>query len=78
MEEILRTNDIVLIATLEPLLRAENIRFFIADQHMSTLEGSLGFLPRRLLIHADDAMRARRFLSEAGFADELRLESRHG
>ena len=77
MEEILRTQDIVLIATIEPLLRAENIRYFVADQHLSVLEGSLGFLPRRLLVHAADARRARRFLVEAGFADELRPEKPH-
>lgn len=76
MDEVLRTNDIVLISAIEPLLRAENIRFFVADAHMSALEGSIGFLPRRLLVHQEDAPRARRLLREAGFEAELRPDLR--
>jgi hypothetical protein len=39
---------------------------------MSTLEGSLSFLPRRVLVAADAAARARRALAEAGLGAELR------
>lgn len=74
MDEILRTGDVLLIAALEPLLRAENIRFFVADAHMSDLGLSVGFAPRRLLVHEDDAPRARRLVAEAGYAAELRPE----
>jgi hypothetical protein len=70
--EILRTNDLVLISVIESLLRAEGIGFFLADQHMAAVEGSLGFLPRRVLVDSRDEMRARRLLAEAGLADELR------
>ena len=72
MEELLRTNDLVLISVVESLLCAENIRYFVADSHMSALEGSIGFLPRRVMAHGDDIQRARRLLTEAGFAAELR------
>jgi Putative prokaryotic signal transducing protein len=74
MIELLRTNDLVLISRVETLLQAQGVSFFIADQHMSALEGSLGFLPRRILTPRDEADRARRLLREAGFADELRPE----
>jgi Putative prokaryotic signal transducing protein len=70
--EILRTNDLVLINVIESLLRAEGIGFFVADQHMAAVEGSLGFLPRRILVNARDEMRARRLLQQAGLAGELR------
>ena len=72
MVEILRTNDLVLINVIESLLRAEGIGFFVADQHMAAVEGSLGFLPRRILVNARDEMRARRLLQQAGLAGELR------
>ena len=72
MIELLRTNDLVLISCIESLLEAQGVGFMIADQHMSALEGSLGFLPRRLLVPEDEADRARRLLAEAGFANELR------
>jgi len=38
---------------------------------MSALEGSLSFLPRRVLVAADAAARARLALAEAGLGEEL-------
>jgi len=70
--ELVRTNDLVLISVIEALLRDERIVFFVADQHMSAVEGSLGFLPRRILVDSEELHRARRLLSEAGLAGELR------
>ncbi len=72
MVEILRTNDLVLISAVESLLRAAGVGFFVADQHMAAVEGSLGFLPRRILVERDEEGRARRLLTEAGLKDELR------
>jgi hypothetical protein len=39
---------------------------------MAAVEGSLGFLPRRVMVDARDEMRARKLLAEGGLADELR------
>lgn len=72
MIEILRTNDIVLISAVEAILRDIGAPFFIADQHMSALEGSIGMLPRRVMVADDHVARARRLLQEAGFGAELR------
>ena len=72
MIEILRTNDLVLISVIESLLRAENVGFLVADQHMAAVEGSLGFLPRRILVDSRQEQRARRLLADAGFGAELR------
>ena len=72
MVEILRTNDLVIISVIESILAAERIPFFVADQNMAAVEGSLGFLPRRILVDAREAERARRVISEAGLAGELR------
>ncbi len=72
MIELLRTNDLVLISAVESLLAAAHIGCFVADQHMSAVEGSLGFLPRRVLVGRDDAVRARRLLVDAGLGRELR------
>lgn len=71
MIELLRTNDLILISFVEALLTNENIGWFVADQHMSAVEGSLGFLPRRIMVEADAAPRARRLLAEAGLGEEL-------
>ena len=55
-------------------LAGAGIAYFVADRHMSAVEGSLGFLPRRFLVDDDDLAQARRLLRDAGLARELRDE----
>jgi hypothetical protein len=74
MEELLRTNDIVLISFVEALLRDFEIDHFVADQAVSAVEGSIGLFPRRVLVASDQARQARRILVDAGLAAELRPE----
>jgi hypothetical protein len=69
--ELLRTNDLVLISRIEAILAEIGVAVFVADRHMSALEGSLSFLPRRVLVAADAAARARLALAEAGLGEEL-------
>ncbi len=71
MEELLRTNNPVTISYVESLLTDEGIGHFTADQHMSILDGSIGVLPRRIMVETDELMRARRIVSEAGLGAEL-------
>lgn len=72
MVELLRTNDLVLISAIRALLAEDDIQPLIADEHMSSLEGSVGFLPRRVLVRNEDLSRARRVLEEAGLGGELK------
>jgi hypothetical protein len=72
LHELVRTNDVVLISFIESLLDGAGLGYFVADRHMSAVEGSLGFLPRRILVVEEDREAARRLLSEAGLAAELR------
>ena len=71
MVELMRTNDLVLISFVETLLTQAGVAFFVADQHMSAVEGSLGFLPRRIMIDASEQERARRLMRDAGLSGEL-------
>jgi tRNA1(Val) A37 N6-methylase TrmN6 len=72
MRELVRTNNAVLITAIEALLKAAAIPHVVLDQHMSVLEGSLGILPRRILVADDHQDAARQLLEEAGLAHELR------
>ena len=72
MVELVRTNDLVLISLIETLLSQAGVAFFVADQHMSAVEGSVGFLPRRIMVDARERERARRLMREAGLSGELR------
>lgn len=71
MEELVRTNDLVLISYVEALLRDAGIEPLVVDQNMSVVEGSLGVLPRRVLVTGDDLDRARHILKSAGIGEEL-------
>ena len=66
MEELLRTNDITLIPLVKTLLNEEGIDSFELDGNMSVLEGSLGILPRRLMVRTDRIEDARRVLRMCG------------
>jgi hypothetical protein len=71
VEELLRTNDMVLISFVEALLSDARIEHLVLDQNMSVMEGSIGVLPRRVLVDQDRIEDARRLLSDAGIAQEL-------
>ena len=75
MRELVRTNDPVLVSAIEALLGGANIRYVVLDQNMSVLEGSLGILPRRVLVEADYLKAARRLLEDAGLGHELRPDA---
>ncbi|MFG1347631.1 DUF2007 domain-containing protein [Xanthobacter autotrophicus DSM 431] len=72
MQEVVRTNDLVLLGAIEALLQAADIGHMVADSHMSVLEGSIGVFPRRLMVVDEDVDRTRRLLKEAGFGAALR------
>ena len=72
MKELIRTNDAVVISFVESLLKDAGIGCLIADQNMSVLDGSIGVLPRRVLVADEDVTEARRILVDAGIANEIR------
>ena len=64
MQELMRTNDITLTAFVRALLDEAGIPIFELDVNMSVLEGSIGILPRRMMVAARDHERAMRILAE--------------
>ncbi len=64
MKELLRTTDPLLITRATDLLEAEGIPAFPFDQHMSVLEGSIGILPRRLMVADRDFFMAQAILRD--------------
>ena len=72
MRELIRTNDMVLVSAVVALLEGARIRHLVLDQNMSVLEGSLGVLPRRILVAEGHERTARKLLEDAGLGKELR------
>ncbi len=66
MKELLRTNDPTEIAFATALLDGEGIAVFELDVYMSLLEGSLGILPRRLMVADRDLFLARVVMRDNG------------
>jgi hypothetical protein len=64
MKELLRTNDPTIIAFAKALLDGEGIDCFEFDVNISILEGSIGILPRRLMVRDSD-----HFLAESVMRD---------
>lgn len=71
MKELMRSNDAVLLTFVDALLKDAEIPHFVADAHMSILDGSIGALPRRVMVEPDRLDQARRLLRDADLGHEL-------
>ena len=66
MRILVLSNEPVRLSFLMALLRDAGIGCMLLDGHASAVEGSIGAIPRRLAVAAEDEARARRVLREAG------------
>lgn len=66
MKELLRSTDPTVIAFASALLSGEDIEVFVMDVHMSVLEGSIGVLPRRMMVRDEDLTAAERVIRDNG------------
>jgi hypothetical protein len=69
MRDVLKTNNAVLLNFAQVLLADAGIEAVIFDGHVSVMDGSLGILPRRLMVADDDFSRAERLIKE-GLPDD--------
>jgi hypothetical protein len=74
MRELIRANDPVLVSAIGALLDGAEIQYVVLDQNMSVIEGSIGILPRRIMVADDDIAQARQVVTEAGLGHELRAD----
>ncbi len=60
------SNDLVRLSFLTALLTDAGLTPVLLDAHVAAMEGSIGAIPRRLVVAAEDAGAAMRVLREAG------------
>lgn len=72
MKELLRSNDLVEISWVMALLSDAHIPARILDSNSSVIEGSIGAIPRRIVVDDENLVKARRMLIEAGEAHILK------
>ena len=70
MKELFRTNDVVRLSWAQARLRDAGIDSLVLDHHTSLVEGSIGAIPRRLMVAERDHRRARAVIAAA--EEELR------
>ena len=73
MDEVLRTNDPVLLSFGQVVLEGAGFRVVVLDANMSILDGSIAAIPRRLMLIDGDVEAARATL-EAAIAEAERGE----
>ena len=78
MKDLIRTNNPALISYVEALLKQLDVTYFIADQAISSAEGSIGMFPKRILVSPEHLAKARQLMIDAGLGDELRPEQSDG
>ena len=66
MKELFSTNDITQFVYAETILNSNDIVSFTLDENISVLEGSIGILPRRLMVLANDYEQALELLEDFG------------
>ena len=65
MEELLRSNDLVYLSFVMHVLNEAGIEYLQLDTHMSALEGSVGAIPRRVMVEEGFLERAKLALGNA-------------
>jgi hypothetical protein len=65
MRAVLKSLDPVVLNFAANVLSQEGIESVVFDTHASVMDGSMGFLPRRLMVSDEDFDRAHRLLREA-------------
>ena len=70
MRELFRSNNAVRLSWAQAQLRDAGIESLVLDHHTSLVEGSIGAIPRRLMVADRDLGRARAVIAAA--EEELR------
>jgi hypothetical protein len=65
MRVVLKTVDPVVLNYAANVLEQEGIESVVFDTHASVMDGSMGFLPRRLMVLDGDFDRAQQLLRQA-------------
>ena len=71
MIAILKTVNPATLNFAQAVLKEADIPFFVMDQNVSIIEGSIGVIPRRVMVVDEDAKDARQAMIDAGLGDEL-------
>ena len=65
MKAVLKTNNPVLLTFAANVLAQEGVEHVVFDENASIMDGSIGLMPRRLMVLDEDFAQAERLLKAA-------------
>ncbi len=65
MKELLRTHDPILLSWAQTILKDYDIETIVFDEHTGIIQGSIGAIEKRLMVHNLDHHRAEKILQNA-------------
>ncbi|MBD22311.1 MAG: hypothetical protein CL572_01435 [Alphaproteobacteria bacterium] len=65
METVLKTNNHITLSWVKHILRCSNIKFYILDESMSSVEGNITAIPMRILVDRENLKRAKKIIDQA-------------
>ena len=71
MIPILKTVNPATLNFAQAVLKEAGIPFFLMDQNASIIDGSIGIIPRRLMVLDEDLAEAQQAFIQAGIEDEI-------
>ena len=64
MKELIRTNDLILIAQIQSILNDADIKSELLDSHASIMEGSINAIQKRIVVSNNDFIRSRKLIQD--------------
>ena len=64
MKILIKSNDIIFISWVKNQLANHSIKFYVFDEHASSIQGSIGALPTRVLVNDEDFSFAKKILEK--------------
>ena len=64
MKRLIKSNDIIFISWVKNQLVNYSIKFYVFDEHASSIQGSIGALPTRVLVDDKDFNFAKKILEK--------------
>ena len=65
METVLKTNNHITLSWVKHILKSNNIKFYVLDESMSSVEGNITAIPMRILVDNEDLDMAKKIIAEA-------------
>ena len=72
MQTVIKTNNHITLSWIRHILESNNIKFYILDESMSSVEGNISAIPMRVLVDRENILKAKKIINQA--QEDLKIE----